>query len=68
LSSEIESTFFRVLKKRIQELYRKQIKLVVREFNDRNNLEFRRNILNSRLNLTELARAADEDLKCEKTK
>lgn len=68
LASELECTFFRVLKKQIKEQYRKQIKLVIREFSDKNNIEFRRNVLNSRLNLKELARVDEEALKCDKTK
>lgn len=40
----------------------------MKEFNDKNNIEFRRNILNSRLNLKELSNADEDSLKCEKTK
>jgi hypothetical protein len=41
---------------------------VLREFNDKNNIAFRRDILNQRTDIIKLSKAKGEDLRCEKTK
>ena len=42
--------------------------MVVHEFNDRNNLTFRREILGRNVDLAKLSKTKEEELKCEKTK
>lgn len=49
--------------------YQKQMKLVLKEiFNDKNNFEGRREMINRTMNLSHLSVASEDQLKCQKTK
>ena len=53
IASKIERTFFKLLVRKFGQLqtYQNQLTITLRQFKDKNNIEFRRGILNSNLDL-----------------
>lgn len=73
IASRIEKVFFKHLyhiatEKKKGDIYIKQIRVVLKEFSDKNNLEFRRKVLNPKFDYKSLTTVTEEELKCQKTK
>jgi hypothetical protein len=69
----MEDIFFKKLyhqtsEKKKGDAYFKQIKIVLKEFSDKNNLEFRRKVLHPEYKYKKLTTVTEEELKCSKTK